>query len=184
MLDNLNDTSFLSNDKECPEIYVACLSSYNHGILYGAWINAAQPVEDILEQINQLLAKSPMEGAEEFAFHDYQGFYSLSIGEYESIAGVHEKAMFVVQYGELGAELAVYYGGNLEQATEALEEYYQGEYQNRLDYAAYLFDELYLNKIPENLRGYIDYQSFKRDIFMDNYFALEVKGSCHVFSRH
>lgn len=51
------------------------LSSYNNSILYGAWFNAAQPVEGILEQINQLLAKSPIEGSEEFALHDYEGFY-------------------------------------------------------------------------------------------------------------
>ena len=183
MLDYLNNTS-LSNDEEHPEIYVACLSSYNNGILYGAWIQADQPIEAIWEEINQMLAKSPMEGAEEFALHDYQGFYSLRIGEYESIAEVHEKALFVAQYGELGAELAAYYGGNLEEAKDALEEYYQGEYQNRLNCAVYLFDELYLKEIPENLRGYIDYQGFKRDIFFDDYFALEVKGSCHVFSRH
>ena len=183
MLDYLNNTS-LSNDEEHPEIYVACLSSYNNGILYGAWVQADQPIKVIWEEINQMLAKSSMEGAEEFALHDYQGFYSLRIGEYESIAEVHEKALFVAQYGELGAELVAYYGGNLEEAKEALEEYYQGEYQNRLDYVAYLFDEFYLKEIPENLRAYIDYQGFKRDIFFDDYFALEVKGSCHVFSRH
>lgn len=184
MLNNLNNTSFLSNNKENPEVYVACLSSYNNGILHGTWINAVQLLENIWEQIWQLLDESPMESAEEFALHGCQGFYSLRIGEYESIEAVHEKAMFIVQYGELGAELATYYDGNLEQAKEALKEYYQGQYQSRLDYAAYLFDELYLHDIPENIRAYIDYQSFKRDIFMDDYFALEIKGSCHIFSCH
>lgn len=92
--------------------------------------------------------------------------------------------MFVTQYGELGAELATYYGGGLEQAEEALEGYYQGKYQDELDYAIYLFDEFYLRDIPENIHAYIDYESFKRDIFIGDYFAIEVKGNCHVFACH
>ena len=45
---------------ESPQIYVACLASYNAGIHFGAWIDANQDPDDILEAITALvLRKSP-----------------------------------------------------------------------------------------------------------------------------
>jgi antirestriction protein len=171
-----------SEDK--PQIYVACLASYTNGILYGEWLDATEEVEDIQEQIKQLLAKSSMPNAEEVAIHDYRGFGALSIGEYEDMEEVQEKAHFTLEHGELGAELAAYYGGNLEDTRTALEEHYQGEYKSELDYATYLFDEIYLHDVPKHIQGYIDYEQFCTDIFIGDYFSLDIKGSCHIFSRH
>jgi len=125
-----------------------------------------------------------MKNAEEFAVHGYSGFGSLFIDEYESIQEIHEKAHFILEHGELGAELMAYYGGDLKYATETLEEYYEGEYESDSDYAAYLFDEIYLPEIPKHLQFYIDYEKFQRDIFIDDYLSLEVKGKCHIFRRH
>jgi antirestriction protein len=73
MTNHLQNTA-LSNGEDKPQIYVACLSSYTNGILYGEWLDATCDVEDIQEQIKQLLAKSPMPDAEEFAVHDCMGF--------------------------------------------------------------------------------------------------------------
>jgi antirestriction protein len=182
MTTNLENTS-MSRSELCPKIYVACLSSYTNGILYGAWIDAAQEVEDIQEQIKQLLAKSPMPDAEEIAVHAFEDFGSLSIGEYESIQEIQEKASFIVEQGELGAELLAHYG-NLEDAREALDNYYMGAHESELDYAIHLFEECYLHDIPEHIQCYVDYEKFCRDIFIQDYFSLEVEGRCHVFMFH
>lgn len=43
-----------------PDIYVACLASYNAGMLHGEWIDAAQDAEDIeREIIEKVLLTSP-----------------------------------------------------------------------------------------------------------------------------
>ena len=173
-------TTNISRAELRPKIYVACLSSYSNGIHYGAWLDATQEVEDIQEQIKQLLAKSPMPDAEEIAVHAFEDFGSLSIGEYESIQEIQEKAVFIVEHGELGAELLAHYG-NLKDATDALENYYVGEHESELDYAIHLFDECYLPDIPKNIQFYIDYDKFCRDIFINDYFSVEVEGRCHVF---
>jgi len=57
-----------------PAIYVACLASYNQGILYGNWINltVASTKEEIQECIDWILKHSPEPGAEEYAVHDTQ----------------------------------------------------------------------------------------------------------------
>lgn len=179
---NLTNTSVTFGNTECPRIYVACLAAYNSGHLYGAWIEAAQSQEEIQEKIKALLANSPILNAEEWAIHDYEGFDALTIHENESIAEVSEKALFIEKHGELGAELISYFNGDVEYAKEALEDNYQGEYEDELDYATYLFDECYLPNMPANARTYIDYEKFKQDIFTGDYFAIEVNGSSHIFA--
>lgn len=114
----------------------------------------------------------------------YEGFCSLKISKYESLEDVHNKALFVSEHGELGVELAAYYGGNLEDAETALEDYYHGEYESELDYATSLFDELYSHTIPEPARYYVDYEGFKHDIFISDCFSIEVQGCYHIFGYH
>ena len=41
-------------------IYVADLAAYNAGHLHGAWIDTCDDVSDIWEQINTMLAASPV----------------------------------------------------------------------------------------------------------------------------
>lgn len=40
-------------------IYVACLASYNAGILHGRWIDADQTAEEITEEVERMLEDSP-----------------------------------------------------------------------------------------------------------------------------
>ncbi|UFS66926.1 antirestriction protein ArdA [Paracoccus denitrificans] len=39
-------------------IYVACLASYNNGVLYGRWIDASSDVDEMQEQVNAMLRES------------------------------------------------------------------------------------------------------------------------------
>jgi antirestriction protein len=53
---------------DTPSIYVACLASYNNGILYGKWISADQTADAIYDEIHEMLNESPVKGDEEWAF--------------------------------------------------------------------------------------------------------------------
>ncbi len=180
----LRNTAGLADSEDQPQIFIVCLAAYANGILFGAWVDATQAVEDIQEQIKQLLAKSPVKGTGKFAIHDYMGFGSWRIDESEHIENIRQKAVFILEQGLLAAELIAFYGENLEQAKEALEKYYEGQYWDKLHYATCLFDKLYLPNIPENIRNCIDYKQFQRNIFRGEYFCLDVKGSCHIFRHH
>ncbi len=68
-----------------PRIYVACLASYNSGILWGEWIDATQDPSDIYDDISTMMAESPIENSEEWAVQDYENFGDCQIDEYESI---------------------------------------------------------------------------------------------------
>ncbi|MDX2266075.1 MAG: antirestriction protein ArdA [Hyphomicrobiales bacterium] len=77
-----------------PRIYVACLAAYNNGYLHGAWIDADQDAYEIRNEIAAMLARSPIENAEEYAIHDYEGFEGVTIGEYDSVESVAQMGVF------------------------------------------------------------------------------------------
>jgi antirestriction protein len=58
------------SDPKTPRIYVACLSAYNNGHLHGWWIDADQEPDALWLDIEEMLADSPMDDAEEWAIHD------------------------------------------------------------------------------------------------------------------
>ncbi|MFC7782131.1 antirestriction protein ArdA [Legionella taurinensis] len=165
-----------------PKIYVACLASYNNGILYGEWIDATQSESEVMADIQTLLANSPIENAEEFAIHDFEGFGNLRLDEYESIATVVAYAEFIVEHDELGQALLAEYG--LEDAEKMVTDCYHGCYDSEVDFAWHLFEECYSNAIPDNLMCYFDCEAFARDLFISDYCSVEGNGMTHVFSRY
>ena len=142
-------------------IYVVCLAAYNNGRLHGCWIHATLELNDIQDQINSMLASSPEQDAEEYAIHDYEGFGSYSLGEYEGIDSAQEVACFIEEHGELGAELLGYYS-DIEEARKAIEESYCGCHASVADYAQELTEDT--GNIPSHLEMYIDYERMGRDM--------------------
>ena len=164
------------------KIYAACLAAYNNGILYGRWINAEQGAEDIKNAIGDMLKASPIEDAEEYAIHDYEGFEGVSLSEYTDIDHIAELAEFIGEHGLLGGELINLFG-DLEEAQEALEDRYYGQYNSVEDFAEELTEQT--TEIPEALRFYIDYEKMARDLEINDITAIETgHGEVHVFWSH
>jgi antirestriction protein len=59
-------------------IEVADLAVYNAGHLH-AWLDATDELDAIQAQINAMIKQSPVEDAEEYAIHDYDGFEGCSL---------------------------------------------------------------------------------------------------------
>ena len=59
-------------------IYVACLAAYNNGHLHGEWVEVTDEAS-ICEAVQAMLFRSPIEEAEEWAIHDYEGFEGAEI---------------------------------------------------------------------------------------------------------
>jgi antirestriction protein len=171
--------------KLTPKIYMACLAAYNHGKLHGKWIDATYGVEHIQEEIDAMLARSPIPGAEEWAIHDVSEFGQLQISEHENLEHLADAAELIEQYGELASHVIDYYGGidDLDDAKTALEENYAGEYDSLADWAEELLEETGgLSELPANLRGYFDYESFARDAELGgDVFTFRIDGGLHVF---
>lgn len=165
-----------------PRIYVACLSAYNSGFLHGAWINADQDADQIGDEIAAMLAHSPIEGAEEYAIHDYEGFEGISISEHAGIDSVARMAAFIAEHGVLGVGLLEQFGGDMDQADTALQDCYHGRFASLADYMEELTTESVT--IPEALRYYVDWEAMARDAEMSgDLFTIEsAHGEVHVFS--
>ena len=144
-----------------PRIYVACLAAYNSGHLHGAWIDAVQKPQEIQDEVNAMLAASPIKGAEEWAIHDLEGFGNLLINEFDSFARISVLAEFINDHGEIGTALLDHYSGDLEEAFEAMDGRYLGTYASLEDYMQEMTEET--TNIPPALRHYINYRAMGRD---------------------
>ena len=167
-------------DRLSPRIFVACLAAYNAGRLHGAWIDV-EDEETVGDAITAMLNASPVAGAEEFAIHDHDGFGGVTIGEYEDIGRVVEIASFLRERGQLGALVLDHLGGNIDEASEALDDGYRGAFECLADYFQELTEETVM--IPEPLRLYIDYEAMARDaVLSGEVFTLRTAhGKVHVF---
>ena len=167
----------------CEEIriYVADLAAYNNGKLHGVWIDACDELDDIQEQINKMLSQSPERFAEEYAIHDYEGFEGYSLGEYEGIQAAHEIACFIQEHGAIAGELLGHFGGDLDEARQAIEDNYAGCYSSLAEFAQELTEECM--KVPQRLAFYIDYEAMGRDMELNgDVFTIEVGyQEVHIF---
>lgn len=164
-----------------PRIYVACLAAYSSGRLHGAWINADQKPASLQSEVSAMLKASPMPGAEDFAIHDFEGFEGLHIEEFAGLEQVAQLAAFICEHGRLGAEIYQHFG-NLDEAKEALEDWYCGCFPSAADYVETLTAET--GQIPEFVARYIDYEAMALDAEMNgDFFTIETAlDEVHVFS--
>lgn len=161
------------------KIYVACLAAYNNGILHGCWIDATLGTDHIHERIHAMLAASPIEGAEEYAIHDYEGFEGASISEYTGITEVATLAAFIEEHGALGGKLIEYFG-DIDDARDAIEERYYGEYRRVEDFVQESTENSY--DIPDALQYYIDYEAMARDWMVNDILVIETGfEEIHIF---
>ena len=168
-----------------PAIYAASLADYNDGRLHGRWIKANQEAEEIQAEISNMLAESRMAYAEEWAIHDYEGFASFQVSEYESIPTVARIAQGIAEHGPAFAHWVDHVGTSDADALEGFEEHYLGEWQSLTEYAEQMVDDLGVNveKIgPGWIRPYvsIDYEMLGRDLATDLYVS-EQPGETHLF---
>ena len=163
-----------------PRIYVACLATYNSGYLHGVWIDAAQEPWAIHDAVTAMLRASPVAGAEEWAIHDYENFGGVRLGEYDGFERVAALAAFIAEHGDIGAALLDYYGADIAEAREAIEERYLGTYASLADYVQEVTEET--TRIPEALRGYVDWEAMARDAELGGDVLTFATAVVHVFA--
>lgn len=179
-------TSSLSHIKHLQRaeirIYVACLASYNNGILFGEWIDANQSEDEIRDEIASMLKASPIAHAEEYAIHDYEGFDDVSIEEYSSIEYIVRAASFIGEHGRVGSAVIAHFCGDIDEAQSAMENSYHGCFTSLADFMQDIVVQTTI--IPENLEFYIDWNAMARDAEMSgDYFTITTAhDEVHIFS--
>ena len=153
--------------KDTARIYVACLASYNNGILHGAWLDLSDydDEEELGKDIQEkVFATSSIPNAEEFAIDDMEDF---SCERFESLKGIVGKyktlAKFEEDYGQIGFSC---FEENLEICD--IESINSGDaclsfYEDAEDYV----DQIgILQNMPEFIKRYFDVESFVQDTIL------------------
>ena len=159
---------------DAPKIYVACLASYNNGILHGAWIDASSDANEMQDAVDAMLAASPMPDAEEFAIHDHDG---INCSEYDSLQIIADKMSLIEEFekefgddasGIINAYEDCFGVGNADDAQK-VRDAYCGHYDSKEDYAIEFVESCgYLDEAPKYLQMYFDYEAFARDLFIND----------------
>lgn len=177
----------MTNDT--PRIYVACLASYNAGILHGEWVDL-DGTETIEERISEILEASPEEDAEEWAVHDHElcGYLSEypGIDTLNAIQDAFEKVEAKGIEWEAFGEFCAHRGDDIEaDKVEMFSEAYAGTWDSLEDWCENFLEETgQLESVPENLRYYFDYAAFARDMAVNDVFTIEHNGETLVFWNH
>lgn len=164
------------------KIYVASLADYNDGRLHGTWIDASLGADHISEEVQAMLARSPLQGtiygpAEEWAIHDYEGFGEIRLSEWESFERVAELAEAIEEHGEAFFAYLSAFGDDAE--VDEFEDYYRGEYDSPEDYAAEWHEMV--GDVPDRLMNFIDWKAVARDMDCEGYHFERRSGSVFVF---
>lgn len=170
-----------------PRIYVACLASYNNGILHGLWIDAHQTADELRCDIAAMLESSPMVGAEEWAIDDYDGFAGFEPHEYEDLDVVSRVANGVATYGEAFSAY-VGWAGTSEEAIGNFCSHYTGSYESATAWAKEVADEHGFGQQIEThidplIRPYVSFNhvAFVRDMGRE-WHIIDGQDGTHVFA--
>lgn len=174
------------SDANAPRIWVGCLAAYNAGKLYGWWIDADQEPEEILEDIEDMLAESPVDDAEEWLIFDSENFGSIKIDELQTLEDISQIAKLLSDSNNKAA-IAAYIdwrkslGNEIEDLSlEDFQEKYVGHYDSPKDFAlkSEEIDELYqfseLEKQFPFWSNFIDWEQVGKELeLMDAYYYAE-----------
>lgn len=143
-------------------IYVGTYAKYNDGNLFGKWLD----LEDYTDRDDFYKACAELHADEEdpeFMFQDWEGIMSNMINESYvspecwSLLDAYEK------YDEDAVNAYCYCFG--EWNENDFNERYRGEYDSWEHMAEELLEETgELNRIPESLRYYFDYEKYANDL--------------------
>ena len=164
------------------QIYIACLASYNQGILHGSWIEPTSDIEELTAEVAKVIDTSPAEGAEEHAIHDYDGFPDL--GEYPSLQDICDFVEMVDQsYFDADIVSAVVdeFPNDKGKAQSVLDENY-GIHENFQAYADELADEMMACHDFGNgewIKQYFDYEKHAEALSY-GHIQIEVKGGVFI----
>jgi antirestriction protein len=173
--------------RNVPRVYVQPLGAYNEAKAGGAWVEVDSDPETFQDDIQDVLEASSVPNEEEWAYHDYENFGGISIGEYESVETL-SKLVELLEDKDAGAVAGAldHVGGlqYLDEAEDVLENQYAGEYSSLEDWAwDFLEDSGQLSEVPESLKNYIDVEKWARDAELggDVFSHEDQSGQVHVF---
>lgn len=154
-------------------IYITNLGMYNEGVLLGGWVSL--PVTE--SDLDRIFADVTDDFHEEVFISDFECDCGLNIGEYSGIRELNELAS---ELEDLDADqIKVFramvgnWGYEPEDAIEKIDDSYIWQNCSTMTEVAeqYLDESGMLDELPEWAQGYIDYESYGRDMEIEGRFT-------------
>lgn len=160
-------------------IFLTNLSRYAEGDLVGTWL--ALPADpDVLAAAYAKIGTPE----DEYFITDYESdFDGLTVGEYDNVNDLNEKAMTLAELDDYEIECInamLSEGYDFEYAVEHIDDcvVWYG-CSDMTDVAEQYCDECdILSSIPENLQPYFDYEAFGRDMSFEGQYVFTDNGNC------
>lgn len=162
-------------------IYVGTYAKYNEGSIKGAWLD----LEDYSDKEDFLEAAAALHSDEsdpELMFQDMEGIPEGMASESHISDDVWEWLKLDEQDREVVRAYRECIDGS-ENDFDSIMDKFQGTADSERDYAEqYCEDSGTLDSMPDNLKGYFDYDAFARDLFMSDLSGCRHDGDLYVFS--
>lgn len=172
-----------------PRVWVASLSDYVNGDLYGAWMNATLEPGELEAAVRFMLRNSPSRNAEEWGIFDYDDFgghaVASELGEYPGTVMISLVAKGVAEHGAAFGEWVAYVGTQNEDAIARFSDHFIGEWDSFEAYVENFLEDTdfyrFLDYVPEDMQGYVtvDTEQIAQDWGSD-YHVVEAPNG-HVF---
>lgn len=147
----------------------------------GCWVDIDSTTDD--DDIREALAAGGFIGRDEIGDPAYDGDIMVADIDGELVGAFFSSRTGLLNLGELVEAIDYCDNNSVDEAAVAayvedrghwneddFRDSFCGEYDSEVAYAEELFDECYAHEIPENMRYYIDYKKFARDLFMTDYY--------------
>lgn len=165
------------------KIYVACLAAYNNGLMHGAWLELDNysDADDLKEAIEDVLDKSPIQGAEEYAVHDYDTpLYNMNKSDHPNLSELLELQQALDKHGWKVVDTVLGAGCDLDHCEDVIK---LGKEPNAVkDYLVEIWIDC--NEVPEHVYYYLDEQAIARDVRFDYHVEEHADYSCSVICLH
>lgn len=173
-----------------PRVYAADLSSEQHDIPGGQWIDADQDADDLSAEIAAALHRSPVTDAEAWAVQATDGFAGLDLYGLSDTALISQLAQGVTDHGAAYAVYVAMTGTEDRDLLDRFEDFYVGTYDSPEAWAREVGEDLewdtHLDRVVDpQLRPYlkIDYAQFARDARAGWDVMRGIDGKTHIFMR-
>ena len=173
-------------------VFITNLALYNAGVFNGDYVDFVNnDLDEIWNEINKIRYNPNSfepNHLDEFFITDYDCTINCDhLGEYENIEKLKEFADFLAgffdRYGDYAENVVDALQQHCDYNQEIIDLLESEEFRvypecNSMEDVAYeIVDELgYLDRMPEDLRGYFDYEKFGRDLKMEGHFYYTFNG--------
>ena len=169
----------MKGQKNMPKYYIACLASYNNGILHGKWFDWATSDDEYHKQCKEVIDSSKCLGAEETAIHDYDG--GVNLGEYPDVERLVEVGCAFLENDE---DVVKAYLDNHGQDADldSISDAYVGNYDTEEDFAmSWAVECLGYEENPTWPMNNIDWEGATKELMYDFWTAKKDDGTISVF---